>query len=119
MADATDIEQAPDPAAQQAAPQAAPSAAPAQAAPASAPNEAGGQKELAKVWVQTAMQLLNRAVPAFDLSSDERRTLTRNLESLIKTFGGDSSSKSLVPSQVLELVRSVQQQGHAPIQTVQ
>lgn len=85
------------------------------AGPAATPEKPSGNALLAKIRVQTAMQVLKSALPLMDIGSKEGQALLGVLHRLVREFGGEAEAASLVPAQVLELVRSVQQQGAASL----
>lgn len=83
--------------------------------PATQAQPAEGAHRMAAVHVQMAMQLLKAAMPAFDLGSREGKAVLSVLKNLAVTFGAAPESQVLVPSQVLEMVKAVQQNGAAPL----
>ena len=106
--------QAPDPAtAVQGQPQTDTTAPP---QPATQPAEQSGNAMLAKVRVQTAMQILKSALPLMDLGTKEGKALLTVMKTMVNHFGPEPEAQSLVPAQVLEMVRATQQGGQAPLQ---
>lgn len=90
-----------------------PQAPPAQAA---APTPKAGNDILAQVHIQTAMQMLKSALGLMpDTSTKEYKTLLDVMKKMVSTYGMQTEAQSLVPAQVLQMVRSVQQNGSAPV----
>lgn len=70
---------------------------------------------LAQVHIQTAMQMLKSALGLLpDMSSEDYKSLLDIQKKLVRTFGMQTEAQALVPAQVLQMVRSVQQKGSAP-----
>jgi hypothetical protein len=97
-------------------PQAATPPGAATPSPAAAPTPKAGNHLLAQVHVQTAMKVLQGALGLYpDSNSKEYKTLLEVMKKMVSTFGAQSEAQSLVPAEVLQMVRSVQQQGSAPV----
>lgn len=86
------------------------------ATPGTQPTPKAGNHLLAQVHVQTAMQMLKGALGLYpDTNSKEYKALLEVMKKMVSTFGSQTEAQSLVPAQVLQMVRSVQQHGSAPV----
>lgn len=97
-------------------PPSAPEQAPAPApSPISAPDQSKGSQSVAAVNVQTAMLMLQHALPGFGLGSREGKSIMECLKRLAIDFGDVRPSRELVPAQIMQLNRSMQTAN--PVQT--
>jgi len=85
--------------------------------PATQPQPQAGNQMLAAVHIQTAMQMLKSALGLSDLNTKEGKALLEVMKKMVTTFGMQSEAQSLVPAQIMELARSAQQSGAAPLQS--
>lgn len=76
--------------------------------PVSQPGSNAGAEAAGRVSVQTAMLLLQSALPAFGPGSKESMALLDVSKKLAIQFGNDTGAQQLAPSQILALVRSFQ-----------
>lgn len=77
-------------------------------APMQQPSANDGAKQMGMVQVETAMQMLEQALPQLGSSSPEGASVLKAMTALSKHFAR-SQSKDLVPAQIAEMARSQQQ----------
>ena len=78
--------------------------------PMSGPTKKEGNKEVAKVQVHIAMNMLEQALTAFGAESKEGKSVLKVLGGLSKDLG-ESDSSDLVPAQIMEMVKGTPQMG--------
>ena len=78
----------------------------------SQPSENSGAKQIGMVQVETAQQMLERALPSLGMNTPEHAAVTKALALLSKHFER-AKSEQLVPAQIAEMARA---QGGSPIQ---
>lgn len=74
------------------------------------PEKKDGNKEVARVRVHIAMNMLEQSLGDFGAESKEGRSVLKTLASLAKDFG-DRDNADLAPAEVMQLVKSMPQMG--------
>ncbi len=76
--------------------------------PMAQPSANDGAKQMGAVNVESAMQMLEQALPALSSNSEEGKAVLEALSKLSKHFNRQKS-KDLVPAQLMELARAQKQ----------
>src|SRR5574338_409760 len=76
-------------------------------APMSQPSPNDGAKQIGMVQVESAQQLLERALPSLGTNTPEHAAVMRALSALSKAFNR-AKDESLVPAQIAEMSRAQQ-----------
>jgi len=92
---------------------------PPQGAPMSNPTEKAGDRMVSDASIQTAMMLLQSALPAYGMGSREGKAVLDVLKKLAMVFGQPAPQSQLVPAQIQALARQAAQGGANAQQGVQ
>lgn len=88
--------------------------APPMGAPMTTPEPKMGEKETATINVQTAMDLLEQALPKIGSDSEEGRAIMDAVTKLTKIFGKrEAKSRELMPTEIMNMISSLPQAGGA------
>jgi hypothetical protein len=79
-----------------------------QGAPMAQPSPNDGAKQMGIVQVETAMQLMEQALPTLGSNTEEGAAVLKAMTALAKAFNRQKS-KDLVPAQIQEMARTQQQ----------
>lgn len=72
------------------------------------PAQNEGSRQMAMVQVETAMQMLEQALPGLGSTSEEGRVVLRAMSSLSTKFNR-AKAQELVPAQIAQMAQSQQQ----------
>lgn len=88
--------------------------APPMGAPMTTPEPKMGEKETATINVQTAMDLLEQALPKIGSDSEEGRAIVDAVTKLTKIFGKrEAKTRELMPAEIMNMISSLPQAGGA------
>lgn len=88
--------------------------APPMGAPMSTAEPKMGEKETATINVQTAMDLLEQALPKIGSDSEEGRAIMDAVTKLTKIFGKrEAKTRELMPTEIMNMISSLPQAGGA------
>jgi hypothetical protein len=88
--------------------------APPMGAPMATPEPKLGEKESASINVQTAMDLLEQALPKIGSDSEEGKAIMAAVTGLTKLFGKrEAKSRELMPAEIMNMISSLPQAGGA------
>lgn len=88
--------------------------APPMGAPMSTAEPKMGEKETATINVQTAMDLLEQALPKIGADSEEGRAIMDAVTKLTKIFGKrEAKTRELMPTEIMNMISSLPQAGGA------
>lgn len=74
------------------------------------PQKKEGSKEMARVKIHVAMNMLEAALPEFGAESKEGKMILKTLTGLANSFG-DSDTSDLAPAQLMQMFKSMPQMG--------
>lgn len=80
------------------------------ATPMATPQKKDGSREMARVKIHVAMNMLEAALPTFGAESKEGKALLKTLMALAKDFGENDAS-DLVPAEIASIFKSMPQMG--------
>lgn len=78
--------------------------------PMATPQKKEGSREIARVKIHVAMNMLESALPQFGAESKEGKAILKHLLGLAREFG-DTDSSDLVPAQIKQMVGDMPQMG--------
>lgn len=88
--------------------------APPMGAPMTTPEPKLGEKETASINVQTAMDLLEQALPKIGADSEEGKAIMSAVTGLTKIFGKrEAKNRELMPAEIMNMISSLPQAGGA------
>lgn len=84
------------------------------ASPMSTPEPKRGEEEAARLNVMMALDMLQQAMGAFQMDSEESKTIEKVVADITRRFGErEADTRRLMPSEIIQMIQSLPQAGGA------
>jgi hypothetical protein len=84
------------------------------ASPLSTPEPKRGEEEAARLNIMMALDMMQQALAAFAMGSEESQTIEKVIAEITRRFGErESDSRRLMPSEIIQMIQSLPQAGGA------